>query len=53
LAVARGSYPWWPNRFSETVDAAGGWLAAGVLAAWAALAVAVALWAVGRRDMEA
>jgi hypothetical protein len=53
LAVARGSYPWWPNRFSETVDAAGGWPAADVLAAWAALAVAVALWAVGRRDMEA
>ncbi|MDR2348213.1 MAG: ABC transporter permease [Bifidobacteriaceae bacterium] len=53
LAVAQGAYPWWFNRFSETVDTAGGWLAAGVLAAWAAASAAVAIAAVKHRDIEA
>jgi ABC-type transport system involved in multi-copper enzyme maturation permease subunit len=51
LAVANGSYPWWPAVLSTEVTAAEGWIAAGVLAAWSTAAVAAALFLVKRRDI--
>jgi ABC-type transport system involved in multi-copper enzyme maturation permease subunit len=51
LAIARGCDPWWPISAYTEVTARQGWLAAGVLAAWCAAAVAVALSLIRRRDI--
>jgi ABC-type transport system involved in multi-copper enzyme maturation permease subunit len=51
LAVARGSYPWWPNGLVNEATVAQGWLAATVLAIWALAAIALAVALIGRRDI--
>jgi hypothetical protein len=51
LAVARGSFPWWPGALSDSVTAGEGWLAALTLIIWAAIAAAVAVALVRRRDI--
>jgi hypothetical protein len=51
LAVARGAYPWWPNSLTDQVSAAQGAGAAVVLAVWATLAAASALWLIRTRDI--
>jgi ABC-type transport system involved in multi-copper enzyme maturation permease subunit len=51
LAVARGSYPWWPNSLVTTATATQGWLAATTLLVWAAVALVVSLTLIRRRDI--
>jgi ABC-type transport system involved in multi-copper enzyme maturation permease subunit len=51
LAVARGAYPWWPNSLTDQVTAGQGAASAATIAIWAGAAMAVAVWAIRRRDI--